>query len=115
MASSSKGKNVEGGKQSDWHLLHSTMPQNLTPEMLSTLDFPFHIDPEPRDSMPKEFTHSVTFLKSIDGNMPWDGYYACYKKELILVTNIYGAWCKVRKRHNHWEVSWQPTNFRLSF
>ena len=87
MASSSKGKNVEGGKQSDWCLLHSTMPKNPTSEMLATLDFPFHVDPEPRDSVPKEFTMGVNYLKSIDGNVPWDRYYARYKKELIPVTN----------------------------
>ena len=104
MASSSKGKNIEGGKQSDWCLLHSTMLKNLTSEMLSTLDFPFHVDPEPRNSVPKEFTMGVNYLKSIDGNVPWDGYYACYKKELIPVTNVYGAWCEVRKRHNKWEA-----------
>ena len=104
MASSSKGKNVEGGKQSDWRLLHSTMPKNPTSEMLATLDFPFHVDPEPRDSVPKEFTMGVNYLKSIDGNVPWDGYYARYKKELIPVTNVYGAWCEVRKRHDKWEA-----------
>ena len=73
-------------------------------EMLATLDFPFHVDPEPRDSMPKEFTMGVNYLKSIDGNVPWDGYYARYKKELIPITNVYGAWCEVRKRHDKWEA-----------
>ena len=104
MASSSKGKNVEGGKQSDWRLLHSTMPKNPTSEMLTTLDFPFHVDPKPCDSVPKEFTMGMNYLKSIDSNMPWDGYYAHYKKELIPVTNIYSAWCEVQKRHDKWEA-----------
>ena len=44
------------------------------------------------------------FLKSIDGNMPWDRYYACYKKELIPATNVYSVWCEVRKRHDCWEA-----------
>ena len=78
------------------------MPQNLTSEQLATLDFPFHIDPEPRDSVLKEFTAgtSINYIKSTSGGVPWDGYYIRYKKELVPVTNVYGAWCKVRKQHD---------------
>jgi hypothetical protein len=95
MVSLSKGKNIKGGKQGDWHLLHSTMPKEPAPEQMSMLVFLFHIDPEPRDSVPKEFTIGVKYIRSLEGNMPWDGYYACYKKELVPVTNVYRAWCKV--------------------
>jgi len=71
---------------------------------LSNLKCPFDTIPEPKDSVPAEFTENVRhLLSSQETGAPYTGYYARLNNALVSVSNIYGIWFEVRVRGNKFE------------
>jgi len=71
---------------------------------LSNLKCPFDTIPEPKDSIPAEFTDNVQhLLSSQDTGAPYTGYYARFNGALVSVSNVYGVWFEVHIRGNKFE------------
>jgi len=95
-----KGK----GQSKDWHICYLPESDNISPEALSSLKCPFNMIPEPKDSVPAEFTENVQhLLGSQDTRVPYIGYYARLNNALVSVSNIYSIWFEVHIRENKFE------------
>jgi len=95
-------RDVKGKSQSkDWRIRYLPETDDITPEALSNLKCPFDTIPEPKDSIPAEFTENVWhLLSSQETGAPYTGYYARLNNALVSVSNIYGVWFEVRVRGN---------------
>ena len=63
---------------------------------MAVLKCPFNMIPEPKDSVPAEFTEKVKhLLGSQETRAPYTGYYVRLNNVLVLVSNIYGVWFEV--------------------
>jgi len=95
------------GKKSrsrDWHICYLPKSDNTSPEALAALRCPFYTIPEPKDSVPAEFTERVKhLLGSQETGAPYTGYYARLNNALVLVSNIYGVWFEVHVQGNKFE------------
>jgi len=88
----------------DWHIHYLPETDDISPEALSNLKCPFDTIPEPKDSVPAEFTENVWhLLSSQETGAPYTGYYARLNNALVSVSNIYGMWFEVRIRGNKFE------------
>jgi len=95
-----KGKS----RSKDWRIRYLPETDDITPEALSNLKCPFDMIPEPRDSVPAEFTKNVQhLLSSQETGTPYTGYYTKLNNALVSVSNIYGVWFKVHVRGNKFE------------
>jgi len=71
---------------------------------LSNLKCPFDTVPEPKDSVPAEFTENIQhLLSSQDTGAPYTGYYARLNGALVSVSNVYGVWFEVCIQGNKFE------------
>jgi len=94
----------------DWHICYLPETDDITPEALSNLKCPFNTIPEPKDSVPAEFTENVWhLLSSQETGAPYTGYYTRLNNALVSVSNVYGIWFEVRVRGNKFEC------FRLAW
>ena len=80
----------------DWCICYLPENDNISPEALSVLKCPFNTIPEPKDSIPAEFTKKVKHLQGGQGRAPYTGYYAWLNNALVSVSNVYGVWFEVR-------------------
>jgi len=87
------------------HLLPES--DDTSPEALSNLKCPFNTIPEPKDSVPAEFTENIWhLLGSQDTGAPYMGYYARLNNALVSVSNVYGIWFEVCIWENKFECFW---------
>ena len=101
-----KGKS----RSKDWRICYLPETEDTSPEALSNLKCPFNTIPEPRDSIPAEFTENVWhLLSSQETGAPYTGYYARLNNTLVSVSNVYGIWFEVRVQGNKFEC------FRLAW
>jgi len=98
-------RDVKGkGRSKDWRIHYLPKTDNTSPEALSNLKCPFDTIPEPKDSVPAEFTENVQhLLSSQDTGAPYTGYYARLNNALVSVSNVYGIWFEVHVRGNKFE------------
>jgi len=95
-----KGKS----RSKDWRIRYLPETDDISPEALSNLKCPFDTIPEPRDSIPAEFTENVRhLLSSQETGAPYTGYYARLNNALVSVSNVYGIWFEVRIQGNKFE------------
>jgi len=95
-----KGKS----RSKDWRICYLPETDDIAPEALSNLKCPFDTIPEPRDSVPAEFTENLRhLLSSQETGTPYTGYYAKLNNALVSVSNVYGVWFEVRVRGNKFE------------
>jgi len=98
-------REVKGKSRSkDWRIRYLPKSDDTSPEALSNLKCPFNTTPEPKDSVPAEFTENVWhLLSSQDTGAPFTGYYARLNNALVSVSNVYGIWFEVHIRENKFE------------
>jgi len=98
-------RDVKGKSRSkDWHIRYLPETDDITPEALSSLKCPFNTIPEPKDSVPAEFTENVWhLLSSQETGAPYTGYYARLNNALVLVSNVYGVWFEVHVQGDKFE------------
>jgi len=91
-------RDVKGKSRSkDWRIRYLPETDDIAPEALSNLKCPFDTIPEPKDSVPAEFTENVRhLLSSQETGAPYTGYYARLNNALVSVSNVYGVWFEVR-------------------
>jgi len=91
-------RDIEGKSWSkDWRICYLPESDNTSPEALSNLKCLFNTIPEPKDSIPTEFTENIRhLLGSQDTGAPYTGYYARLNNALVSVGNVYGIWFEVR-------------------
>jgi len=95
-----KGKS----RSKDWRIRYLPETDDISPEALSNLKCPFDTIPEPKDSVPAEFTKNVWhLLSSQETGAPYTGYYARLNNALVSVSNVYGIWFEVHIRGNKFE------------
>jgi len=96
---------VKGKSRSkDWRIRYLPETNDIAPEALSNLKCPFDTIPEPRDSVPAEFTENIRhLLSSQETGAPYTGYYARLNNALVSVSNVYGVWFEVRIQGNKFE------------
>jgi len=101
-------RDVKGKSWSkDWRIHYLPETDDITPEALSNLKCPFDTIPEPKDSVPAEFTENVWhLLSSQETGAPYTGYYARLNNALVSVSNVYGVWFEVRIQGNKFECFW---------
>ena len=87
----------------DWRIRYLPESDNISAEALSVLKCPFWTIPEPKDSVPTEFTEKTRHLQGGQNGAPYTGYYATLNNALISVSNVYGVWFEVRLRENKFE------------
>ena len=90
-------------KSKDWCIRYLPESDNTSAEALSVLKCPFWTVPEPKDSVPAEFTEKVRHLQGGQNGAPYTGYYAVLNNALVSVSNVYGVWFEVRLRENKFE------------
>jgi len=85
-------RDVKGKSRSkDWRIHYLPKSDDTSPKALSNLKCPFYTTPEPKDSVPTEFTENVQhLLGSQDTRAPYTGYYARLNNALVSVSNVYG-------------------------
>ena len=87
----------EKTRSKDWCIRYLPETEDISPEALSNLKCPFDTNPEPKDSLPTEFTENVRhLLSSQETGAPYTGYYARLNNALVSVSNVYGIWFEVR-------------------
>jgi len=98
-------RDVKGKSRSkDWHIRYLPETDDIAPEALSNLKCPFNTIPEPKDSVPAEFTENIRhLLSSQETGAPYTGYYARLNNALVSVSNVYGIWFEVCVRGNKFE------------
>jgi len=95
-----KGK----GWSRDWHICYLPESNNISPEVLGILKCPFNTIPEPKDSIPAEFTEKVQhLLGSQQTGAPYTGYYTRLNNALVSVSNVYSIWFEVCLQENKFE------------
>ena len=90
-------------KSKDWRIRYLPESDNTSSEALSILKCPFNTIPEPKDSVPAEFTEKVRHLQGGQNGAPYTGYYALLNNALVSVSNVYGVWFEVHLRENKFE------------
>jgi len=96
----SKGKSWS----KDWCICYLPKNNDISPKALGNLKCPFNMIPEPKDSIPAEFTENIQhLLGSQDTRAPYTGYYARLNNALVSVSNVYGIWFEVRIQENKFE------------
>jgi len=98
-------RDMKGKSQSkNWRIRYLPETDDISPEALGNLKCPFDTIPEPKDSIPAEFTENVQhLLSSQETGAPYTGYYARLNNALVSVSNIYGVWFEVRVQGNKFE------------
>jgi len=98
-------RDVKGKSRSkDWRIRYLPESDDIAPEALGNLKCPFDTIPEPKDSVPAEFTENIRhLLSSQETGAPYTGYYARLNNALVSVSNVYGVWFEVRVRGNKFE------------
>jgi len=95
-----KGKS----RSKDWHIRYLPESDDTSPKALSNLKCLFNTIPEPKDSVPTEFTENIRhLLGSQETGAPYMGYYARLNNALVSVSNIYSVWFKVCVQENKFE------------
>ena len=95
-----KGK----GRSKDWRIRYLPKTDDISPEALGNLKCPFDMIPEPKDSIPAEFTENIQhLLSSQETRAPYTGYYARLNNALVSVSNVYGVWFEVCVRGDKFE------------
>ena len=104
----STSRDAKGKSQSrDWHIRYLPETEDTSPEALSNLKCPFDTIPEPKDSVPAEFTENIQhLLSSQESGAPYTGYYARLNNALVSVSNVYGIWFEVCLWENRFECFW---------
>jgi len=110
-------RDVKGKSQSkDWRIRYLPETDDIAPEALSSLKCPFDTIPEPKDSVPAEFTENIQhLLSSQETGAPYTGYYARLNNTLVSVSNVYGVWFEVRVWGNKFEcfrLAWQELGLK---
>jgi len=86
----------EKSRSKDWCIRYLPKTDDTSPEALGNLKCPFDTVPEPKDSIPAEFTENAWhLLSSQETGAPYTGYYARLNNALVSVSNIYGVWFEV--------------------
>jgi len=108
----STSRDVKGKSWSkDWCICYLPETDDTSPEALSNLKCPFDTVPEPKDSIPAEFTNNVWhLLSSQETGAPYTGYYARLNGALVSVSNVYGIWFEVHVQGNKFECFWLAQN-----
>jgi len=98
-------RDVKGkGRSKDWRICYLPETDDIAPEALGNLKCPFNTIPEPKDSVPAEFTKNIRhLLSSQDTGAPYTGYYARLNNALVSVSNVYGVWFEVHVQGNKFE------------
>ena len=101
MSSTPRDSTGKKSRSRDWHICYLPKSDDISPDALSILKCPFNTIPEPKDSVPAEFTEKVQhLLGSQQTGVPYTGYYARLNNALVLVSNAYGVWFKVHLCEN---------------
>ena len=87
----------------DWRIRYLPESDNISAEALSVLKCPFWTIPEPKDSVPAEFSEKTKHLLGGQNGAPYTGYYAMLNNALVSVSNVYGVWFEIRLRENKFE------------
>jgi len=105
-------RDVKGKTRSkDWRICYLHKTNDISPEALSNLKCLFDMIPEPRDSIPAEFTENVWhLLSSQETGAPYMGYYARLNGALVSVSNVFGIWFEVCVQGNKFECFWLAWN-----
>ena len=103
MSSTPRDSTGKKSRSRDWRIRYLPENNNISSEALSILKCPFNTIPEPKDSVPAEFTEKVRHLQGGQAGAPYTGYYAVFDNALVSVSNIYGIWFEVRLRDNKFE------------
>ena len=90
-------------RSKDWRIRYLPDSDNTSAEALSVLKCPFWTIPEPKDSVPAEFTEKTRHLQGGQDGAPYTGYYAMLNNALVSVSNVYGVWFEVCLRENKFE------------
>jgi hypothetical protein len=88
MMASSKGK-----ERRDWQI--KLRDELAHPVDLAKLEFPFECSPEPKDSVPAEYTENLEHLQGTQKGAPWMGYYGNYRGAKIAIAMAYSVWCGI--------------------
>ena len=82
-------------KSRDWCIRYLAESEDTSAAALSVLKCLFNTIPEPKDSVPAEFTEKVRHLQGGQNGAPYTGYYAMLNNALVSVSNVYGVWFEV--------------------
>ena len=96
MSSTPREPTEKKTKSRDWHIRYLPESEDTSAAALSILKCPFNTIPEPKDSVPAEFTEKVRHLQGGQNGAPYTGYYAMLNNTLVSVSNVYGVWFEVR-------------------
>ena len=103
MSSTPRETTEKKSRSKDWRIRYLPESDNTSAEALSVLKCPFWTIPEPKDSVPAEFTEKARHLQGGQNGAPYTGYYAMLNNALVSVSNVYGVWFEVRLRENKFE------------
>ena len=103
MSSTPREPTEKKPRSKDWRIRYLPESDNTSAEALSILKCPFWTIPEPKDSVPAEFTEKARHLQGGQNGAPYTGYYAMFNNALVSVSNVYGVWFEVRLRENKFE------------
>ena len=95
MSSTPREPTEKKTRSRDWRICYLLESEDTSPAALSVLKCPFNTIPEPKDSVPAEFTEKVRHLQGGQNGAPYTGYYAMLNNALVSVSNVYGMWFEV--------------------
>ena len=109
-------RDLKGKSQSrDWCIRYLSKIDNTFPGALNILKCPFNTIPEPKDSVPTEFTEKVQHLQGGQDRAPYTSYYARLNNTLVSVSNVYSIWFEVHLWENKFkcfQLAWSKLGLK---